>query len=401
MSGQALAGDPPALGARLLRQSRARFRRPPGTRAGRAVLLAAAALLAGAAGGCSKAAPEQVETSAKVPVTLRLATVGTIRATTTATGAVKPGPGAELTVVAPQSARIAEMPKGTGDRVRKGDLLVRFEIPSLAADAEAKRAEVARAEARLANARASGARIQSLFERGIAARKELEDARRELADSEAGLAEAKSGRLAAGALASRMVVRAPFAGLVAARSQNPGDLVDASTGPVLRVVDPERLQVEAAVPLAAVGQVAVGNPARVFASAGGTGEAATAITRPAAVDSTTGTAAVRLAFVQPTRLPPGTPVRVEIAGPEHLKALLVPASALVQEGTESFVYTVDKQGHAHRRKVEPGASAGGATEILSGIAPGEQVIVAGQEGLPDGAAVTAAPAAPPAAPDAP
>ena len=169
-----------------------RFARPLG------VMLAAGAAL----GACHHAAPEQVETSNKVPVVTRPATLGAIRSTTTATGTVKPGPGAELTVVAPQAARIAEMPKGAGDRARKGDLLVRFDIPPLAADADAKRAEVARAEARLINARAAEARIRGLFERGIAARKELEDARRELADAEAALSQARSGRSAAGALAT-------------------------------------------------------------------------------------------------------------------------------------------------------------------------------------------------------
>ena len=377
-----------SLLALLSRPARyARYARPLGS------MLAAGAALFALLGACHHAAPEQVETSNKVPVVTRPATLGAIRSTTTATGTVKPGPGAELTVVAPQAARIAEMPKGAGDRVRKGDLLVRFDIPPLAADADAKRAEVARAEARLINARAAEARIRGLFERGIAARKELEDARRELADAEAALSQARSGRSAAGALASRMVVRAPFDGMVAARSQNPGDLVDTGNGAILRVVDPERLQVEAAVPLGAVAQVGIGNPARVFASAGGAGEPAATITRPAAVDPTTGTAAVRLAFVKPTSLPSGTPVRVEIAGPEHRNALLVPSAALVQEGTESFVYSVDKQGLAHRRKVEVGAATAEATEILSGLSPGEQVIVEGQDGLPDGAAVAPAPPA--------
>jgi RND family efflux transporter MFP subunit len=343
--------------------------------------------------GCRQAAPEKIDTSDKVAVTTHAAATGPIRASVTATGMVKPGPGAELTVVAPQAARIAEMPRGTGDRVRKGDLLVRFDIPSLAADATGKQAEVARAEARLQNARAAAARIQGLYDRGVAARKELEDARRELADSEAALTEAKGGRSAAGALASRAVVRAPFAGMVAARSQNPGDLVDTGSGPILRVVDPDRLQVEAAVPLAAVAQISIGSPARVFASGAGDGEAAIVLTRPASIDPATGSAPVRLAFAKPTALPAGTPVRVEILGPVHPSALLVPSAALVQEGTESFVFTVDKQGQAHRRKVEVGATTGGSAEILAGISAGDQVIVEGQNGLPDGAAVTTAPPA--------
>ncbi|HXO27428.1 MAG TPA: hypothetical protein VOA80_08810, partial [Thermoanaerobaculia bacterium] len=210
---------------------------PAQRRSGRMTLLrlaltaAAAVAAAGAIAGmsaCSKPASQETDTEDKVPVVTRPATRGTIRPVVVATGMVKPATGAELLVSAPQSARIAEMPKGVGDRVRKGDLLVRFDIPSLDADASERRSALASAEARVTTALANEQRIQLLFQRGIAARKELEDAERELTDAEAAVAAAKTARTAAGQLAGRQVVRAPFAGVVAARGHNPGDLVDAS-----------------------------------------------------------------------------------------------------------------------------------------------------------------------------
>src|SRR5260370_486889 len=84
------------------------------------------------------------------------------------------------------------MPKGVGDRVSRGDLLVRFDIPSLDADASERRSALASAQARLTNARAGEQRISGLFQRGVAARKELEDAQRELADAEAVVAAAST-----------------------------------------------------------------------------------------------------------------------------------------------------------------------------------------------------------------
>ncbi|HEY8021355.1 MAG TPA: biotin/lipoyl-binding protein, partial [Thermoanaerobaculia bacterium] len=83
---------------------------------------------------CSHGASEEVATTDRVPVVVAPAVLGTIRAAVRVTGSIKPAPGAELQVTAPQAARIAEMPKAEGDRVRKGDLLVRFDIPSLDAD---------------------------------------------------------------------------------------------------------------------------------------------------------------------------------------------------------------------------------------------------------------------------
>jgi RND family efflux transporter MFP subunit len=344
---------------------------------------------------CHKASPEAVDTAEAVPVTVATARSGPIRAVVAATGQVKPAAGAELLVIPPQESRIAEMPKGVGDRVRRGELLVRFEIPSLDADAAARRSDLARGQAQLETARQNAARLSGLFQRGIAARKEVEDAQRDLAQAEATVTEARSATAAAGRLAGREVVRAPFDGVVAGRSHQVGDIVDPSgPEPLLRVIDPSRLQVEAAVPTGDLGRVAVGSPARVR-GASFPDEAARVVARPAAVDAATGTALALLAFDAPTRRPAGLAVEVEIYGEERPAAVLVPAEALVQEGPENFVFTVDAQKKAHRRKVEVGVTADGQAEILSGVQAGEAVVVRGQTALPDGALVeTAEPADP-------
>ena len=343
---------------------------------------------------CHHPSDEEVDTAAAVPVKVERAIAGPIRPVIAATGQVKAAPGAELLVAPPQEARIAELPKSVGDRVRRGELLVRFEIPNLEADAAARRSDLARAQAQLAAARQNETRLSGLFERGIAARKEVEDARRDLAQAEATVAEARSATAAAGRLAGREVVRAPFDGVVAGRSHQPGDLVEpGGAEPILRVIDPSRLQVEAAVPAGDLGRVAAGDPARV-SGASFPQEQARVIARPAAVDPATGTAQVRLAFAAPTRLPAGLAVGVEIYGEEHLAAALVPAEALVQEGAQSFVVTVDAQKKAHRRPVQVGVVAAGKAEILSGVVAGELVVVRGQAALPDGALVETAEPAP-------
>ena len=150
-------------------------------------LLSVASVLAIFASACNKPAPQEVTSETVVPVTVAVARLGTIRAVVHATGIVTPAPGADQIVVAPEAARVAAMPKAEGDRVRRGDVLVRFEIPTLSADAARQRAEVGRAEARITNAKAAQQRAHDLFDRGIAARKEVEDADREIADAQADL----------------------------------------------------------------------------------------------------------------------------------------------------------------------------------------------------------------------
>ena len=83
---------------------------------------------------CRGKTVEEIETTAAAPVkiiTLAPATLGGIVA---ATGVVAAAPGADWTITAPEPARILELPKAEGDRVRTGDLLVRFEIPSAATE---------------------------------------------------------------------------------------------------------------------------------------------------------------------------------------------------------------------------------------------------------------------------
>jgi cobalt-zinc-cadmium efflux system membrane fusion protein len=342
-----------------------------------------------AAAGCHDAPAEETATESAVSVAVESARRGSIREVVAATGTVTAPPGGELVVTAPEAARIAELPKAEGDGVRVGDLLVRFEIPSLTAAAAASRAGIDQAQARVDNAKAAAARLAGLFERGVAARKEVEDAERELRESEAALAQALSASSAANALAGRLVVRAKFAGVVAKRWHNPGDLVEPGpSDPILRVIDPSHLEVVAAVPVGELARIAAGAPARIANPAGGEPLGATVIARPAAVDPGSVTAPVRLRPAASKDLTAGMAVQVEILGPEHAEVVLVPPSAIVRDGDSRVVVTVGTDGKAHRHEVEVGVVTAAAAEIRKGVAAGDRVIVRGQNALPDGAAVT-------------
>jgi RND family efflux transporter MFP subunit len=354
----------------------------------RSVAVVAFALILGAT-ACGGPARDETDTAGIVPVSVQAARRGTIRAFVAASGVVKPATGAELSVIPPLAARIAELPVGVGDRVRKGGLLVRFEIPSLAADVTTRESDVHRAQAALVSARAAYERAKGLFERGIAAGKDVEAAKRELAEAEAAVSESAGAIRAARTLRDRAVVRAPFDGVVTARTHDPGDFVDPSTaGAIVRFVDPERLQIEAAVPVDDLARLNEGAAARVIGPSSFAPESATMRTVPGAVDPSTAIATVRLDFAAATALPAGSPVRVEITANERSGALIVPAAALVREGEDVFVFSVAPDDVAHRKKVAVGIVSEPDAEILSGLDDGERVISRGAVALPDGAHVS-------------
>jgi RND family efflux transporter MFP subunit len=362
------------------------------TRAMRHAGIVIAALVLVTTGACHKAATEEVESETVVTVKTALATTGDIRGVVHATGLISPAPGAEVVVVAPEAARIAEVPRAVGDRVRRGDVLVRFEIPTSAAEVQRQEAELARARATLDNAKAAQTRAAELFERGVAARKEVEDAIRAVAEAQAAVAQAQASLAAARTVAARSIVRATFDGIVAKRLHNPGDLVEpTASDPVLQVIDPHRLEVVASVPLADASRVVMGAPAHAAgASMNAAGMQLKVVSTPAAVESGTATVPVRLRLLGSTNLPVGTPVQVDIDAEQHRGVVLIPAVAVVREGEETAVF-VSSEGKAHRRVVEVGLTDGANVEIVSGIKAGERVIVDGQAGLPDDAAITEAP----------
>jgi len=352
------------------------------------ILLTCTALVASA---CAHEAPDEVESEAPVPVMMAMAETGSITGVSRVTGVVMPAPGADLVVVAPESARILEIPHAEGDAVRRGDVLVRFEIPSTAAEVGKQKAEIARAEARITNARAAQARARDLFDRGVAARKEVEEAARDLADAEADLAAAQAAAVAAQVVSDRSVVHATFDGVVARRSHNPGDVVEAaSADPVLRVVDPRRLEVVASVPVTDAAGIKPGAAARIVGA--GSGPSLKVAARPVAVQPGTVTVAIRLVLSGSPGYPVGAPVEIEIDRATHTGVVLVPSGAVVREGSDTAVF-VAAGGKAMRRAVTLGLENGSQTEITSGVKAGESVITVGQNGLPDGAdIVTASPA---------
>jgi len=338
---------------------------------------------------CAKPALEQAETTAAVPVEVEAAKMDAISTTIDVSGTVSPASGADWVITAPEPARIAAINKVEGDRVAIGDVLVRFDIPTLAADVAGKKAAVDQAVARLDLAKAAVVRLSGLVTQGVAARKEVEEARREQLDAEAALAQAQSAAHAAAALADRAVVHARFAGVVAKRWHNVGDIVDASTtDPVLRVINPKDLQVMAAVPVADLQRLQVGHAVRVIGPGGGDGEAAVVAAKPAAVETGSATADVRITFTKPSTLTVGTPVEVQIVAEERKSTLVIPAAAVVHDGDETFVFVAGSDSKAHKTAVTLGVQTRELAEVKSGLKAGDLVITRGQDGLPDGAAIT-------------
>ena len=347
-------------------------------------------LLLAAAACTSRRAQEDTsaDTETIAPVVAQPVTTGSLRAVVHASGVITPAQGAEFLVTAPEAATVADVTRNEGEAVTSGDVLVRFDLPGANDSVARQRAEVARTQALLENARIAQSRARDLSGRGFISRRELENADRELADAQAEVGRAQAALAASESAAARAIVRAPFSGIVARRLHNPGDLVQgAATDPVLRLVDPRRLEITATVPAEDASRVLQGATARLAAAAEATPVRLLVSSPPAPGTTSTGDHAVRLTFVDPVTLQVDSAVEVDIDAEERTNVVLIPAEALLTEGSGNVVF-VAIGARAVRRPVSTGIVDEERAEITSGLKPGELLITQGHASLTDGAAIS-------------
>lgn len=363
----------------------------------RAALIIALALLTTVT-ACRRAPERVTEAEPAIPVVVEPVRLGTVRTTISAIGVVGTLPDATYVIVAAQPARIAEITKDAGDAVRSGETLVRFEFPSLGAERAAGAASVKAADLRVKRAQLTEGRISMLIAKGAASRREMEDARREVAMAEGELQIATSALAAADAQGQHTTILAPFDGIVTERLHNPGDAVRPDDAdPILRLIDPKKVQVMATLPIADAARAVVGAAARAVAEAPpspgtprrgfGQAELLRVATRPAP-ETGAKTVDITLAFDTPTELQPGTRVSLDIDAEGRSNVPLVPAVAVLKDDEGRAVVMVAAGNTAERRQVVIGLVDEENIEILSGLKPGELIITQGHSALGDGTPVS-------------
>ena len=209
----------------------------------------------------------------------------------------------------------------------------------------------------------------------------------ETAKSPAGRAEAQRALDVAEAHLVKRTLRLPAAGAVASHQATQGDLLSAHDE-ILTIADERSIAFVASVPQSELSLVRPGQAVEVALSA--LPAAVVGLVRavlPAGADSIT---PVRIALeLPPAGLGPGLFGVARIVVGVHRGATAVPAAAVLRDDiTGSSRLAIVDQGKARWVEVKTGLAENGSIEIVSPpLKIGAQVIVQGQVGLPDGAAV--------------
>jgi membrane fusion protein, multidrug efflux system len=293
----------------------------------------------------------------------------------------------ETVILRPEVAgRISQILFKEGQRVSRGDVLIKL-------DDSVQRADLDKARANLTLSKTKYERAVDLRNKGFLSGQAQEEAENNLkvAQADAALMQARL---------SKTALRAPFSGTIGLRLVSVGDYVKEGQDLVnLESLDP--LKVDFRIPEVAMSQVKTGQtlqvsldalPDRVYDG------------RVYAINpllDANGRALVIRAQVhnKDGSLRPGMFARVRLFTSGVKDTLVVPEESLFPIGDDKYVYKV-VDGKATRQKIEIGARRDGRVEVLNGLAAEDVVVTAGVIKLRDGVAVRLADMPAPGAPQA-
>ncbi len=338
-------------------------------------------------------------------------------------------PYAQVTIYSKVQGWVEKINVREGDRVKAGDVLATLDAreaeaavaqaqASLEAAAarlkqvkatseEAIQSQIQQAKANLELAEADLKRSEHLIEIEFIPRKQLEEARmkynvakanydlaqnsirqrtweNDIALAEAQVRQAKATLDFSKVQLANLVILAPMNGGITKRHVDPGTMVK-DTSPILTLMDLGQVKMVVNVIEREFIRLQKGQSVQVTVMAfpDRTFQGRIAIITPA-LEMQSRTAEIQITIPNPGYiLNPGMFGKVEILLRSDPKATLVPIQALITGDDKNFVYVL-MEGKVQQRPVQKGISKDTVVEILRGVSPGEQVVIAGHEFLRDG-----------------
>jgi len=281
----------------------------------------------------------------------------------------------QSTVSAQIAGRVKEINFDVGDRVNKGQVILRIDEREAEQALAGSQAQVMQAQANAQNAKSSYERSRQLFAQKFISQAALDKAQ---ADYKVAMAQAAASAAGAGQASlarGYTAVIAPYAGLVAARLVELGEMVMPGK-PLMTGFDPAEMRVVVSVPQYKLAEIGAKPEAMVeIPSLNRWIKAAYSTVQPLA-DARTHSTQVRVYLpANEASVYPGMFVRVHFVVGKASK-LVVPASAVLHRSEVVAVYVVDEKGVVKLRQIRVGGLASeGLIEVLSGLKVGEKVAV--------------------------
>jgi membrane fusion protein (multidrug efflux system) len=286
-----------------------------------------------------------------------------------------------------------------GSEVKEGDLLFRLDTKPYEEKLVAAKARLAEAQAEVSKHKLDVARLTPLAAQGAVPQRDLDTAKTALEIGEANVLSAQAQIKSAELDLGYCEIHAPLSGRIGAKDVSIGSLVGKGEPTLLTTIsqiDPvwfycyigevDFLRAERAV-LEAGGRLGELPVTLILADGSEHSEKGKWIFVDRMVDASTATIRARAEFPDPDKLlRPGMFARARINLPALEGKILVPERALTEVQGRQFVWVIDADNKASQRPVEVAPVRSGADAIvLSGLEPGERVVVEGMQKLREGA----------------
>jgi len=323
----------------------------------------------------AKTESEEAEEDEPIPVELATVERGEIAAWISATAnLVAEG---DVMVVAETEGRVIRVAAEEGDWIGKGQVLAQLDRGDATMQLE-------KARVREENAASVFARGEELAREALISREELEKRQTDMALARQEHAEAE-WRLA------KTEIRAPISGRLSLRNTQPGQHV-APGDELFRITDADPLIARIYLPEREVLALDEGRPVAISLDAAPDVAFRGRIRQISpVVDAATGTIKLTVEAIDPPpQVRSGSFVTVRVVRERRPEAVLLPKEAVVRELQQAHVFVAKKAKDglfAERRNVTLGLEEGRRVQALSGLEPGEELVVAGQGSLEDGQAI--------------
>jgi cobalt-zinc-cadmium efflux system membrane fusion protein len=347
--------------------------------------LCAACVLAGCQGG----APAQPQSQRAQTIETAAVSFQTISPELMIPASVQPDPERVVHVFAPVSGRLISLKVRVGDRVRAAQPVAVLQ----SSDAAQARSDFEKARAQAERSQSALRRASLLYDHHAIAAKDLEDAKAQSSSDQSELDRSRERLqmlgLSEGQASDQVNVMAPRSGVVIETTSAPGEFaksLDASN-PLLTIADLSSVWVVGNIYERDLETVPPGAPVRITAEAYPSQSWQGRISKISdVVDPATRTVKVRVVLNNGERkLKPDMFAAIHVTRPP-VRVAVVPSSAVLRQGNESFVILKTGQEKFEKRVVAVEQTGPSETRIRSGLQQGDTVVTSGAELLREEAA---------------
>lgn len=279
----------------------------------------------------------------------------------------------EVKVLARASNRVKELLVEEGSEVKKDQIIARLE------DNE-QRTALEKAQNQFEKSQAEFNRVENLYQQKLVSEQAYTDAKFELRQLQLSVEEARRQL-------DYTEIRAPIDGTISQRLIKLGDFVS-NNQQLFDIVDLDSIVAYGQVAAKYLPHLRIDQQVRITSPVFGDRAFPGFIKRISpVVEPKTGNVKVTIGLRNNKLLLPGMFVEYEIVLATKSDALLISRRSVVLDGEQFFVYRLKNDRRVERLLVEPAMADKFNIEPSKGFAEGDQIVVAGQTGLKDGALV--------------